>query len=815
MNKVLEKICEVDPNDSDAVKEAVSTFCSNLPNQTRTDAHRWLRALEDVINRFPKFCGSHRPTIEKYVADFLKSSNYYNVIEAAKCAQALQQVKPSQDKGATPKACWREQMLLLCNAAHSLIENLFANSISAHKKSDKGEGQDAQLLSNTPLTIALQNITKIPKRNTNIAQNKKTAIFIRLRNIFVFIQAMLVEIYPVAKPIRPQTILEVVLQVVSVTDGVNNVGLENLVGVKTEALKTLDALVACLGANLVPFSPLVFRFIMQTLRWSSESESKEYEKVRCAAYSSLVRWLRVLHVHKPSHEGRGKLWEDELTEHIISDITPPKQVIELNVNAAIPTKNLSKKAKRKLANSMLQESSMAVHIPGEKKKNNLTGELSDEVAVAALECAETLFITCGIFLKPATHKVFQERLVRECFVLESYSSSRALGLLRALEAARRGVPPSIPPPTSYCLQLYSSLLAQNSEISQFCSQALLDIRLQLHCSPPSLNFALEIQPEIKKRAEEKRNTISKRNRQVLESLLGADRMPAENMDEDVISIPDEPISKKSRQDTEPDQISLSSASVKSIDGSYESDVEDNDEENDRVVESITSNEENIYDIETVVEITPQNESEDSQDVTDRIERNVTVMIAEDIENVLSNVENEDNMSQPIVAQTNKTIESNVDDKKVVTDVKDSEDVDKTPEVDKLEATVKDTSNVPVGTINDDISQQTTIVDIDEHLPNTNETDDSDLTCGQACVSSQVTVENIEIEPKLDEGNKDNDIPKENGIPSSPEKICENGDVNVEAESAPSKTVEKNDSLTVEDMLADFVDEVIEESKTEA
>lgn len=35
-----------------------------------------------------------------------------------------------------------------------------------------------------------------------------------------------------------------------------------------------------------------------------------------------------------------------------------------------PTKNLSKKAKRKLANTQLQESAIAGHMPGEKNKSS-------------------------------------------------------------------------------------------------------------------------------------------------------------------------------------------------------------------------------------------------------------------------------------------------------------------------------------------------------------------------------------------------------------------------------------------------------------
>lgn len=131
-----------------------------------------------------------------------------------------------------------------------------------------------------------------------------------------------------------------------------------------------------------------------------------------------------------------------------------------------------------------------------------------------------------------------------------YSRSRAIGLLRTLDASRTCVPPGVSPPTQYCLQLYSSkinsqhtevcvtykpcllstLLSNDgilyykclySQISTFCSRALLNIRLHLHCSPPSLNFTIQPQPED--RSEKKKKEISARNRAALISLLGADK----------------------------------------------------------------------------------------------------------------------------------------------------------------------------------------------------------------------------------------------------------------------------------------------------
>lgn len=50
------------------------------------------------------------------------------------------------------------------------------------------------------------------------------------------------EVYPVAKPVQPQVILEVIVQALSVSSSVNT-DMEEAGTVKTQALRTLDALI--------------------------------------------------------------------------------------------------------------------------------------------------------------------------------------------------------------------------------------------------------------------------------------------------------------------------------------------------------------------------------------------------------------------------------------------------------------------------------------------------------------------------------------------------------------------------------------------
>lgn len=49
---VLSRVRDVDPNDSEAVKEAVGAFFLSLPKYKDVGCTQFLRALKDVINRY-------------------------------------------------------------------------------------------------------------------------------------------------------------------------------------------------------------------------------------------------------------------------------------------------------------------------------------------------------------------------------------------------------------------------------------------------------------------------------------------------------------------------------------------------------------------------------------------------------------------------------------------------------------------------------------------------------------------------------------------------------------------------------------------
>lgn len=91
---------------------------------------------------------------------------------------------------------------------------------------------------------------------------------------------------------------------------------------------------------------------------------------------------------------------------------------------------------------------------------------------------------------------------------------------------------------------------------------------------------------------------------------------------------------------------------------------------------------------------------------------------------------------------------------------------------------------------------------DENLPSTNETDDVQITCGQTVVVSQEepAKDTVEVEIEISAVNtKDNEI----------EETKENGDIIAANENNIEVKITSKE-ISVEDMLADFVDEVNEE-----
>lgn len=52
LDQIFNKVHTVDPNNGEAVKEALTVFFQNLVKQKEFNCNKWLRELKTIINRY-------------------------------------------------------------------------------------------------------------------------------------------------------------------------------------------------------------------------------------------------------------------------------------------------------------------------------------------------------------------------------------------------------------------------------------------------------------------------------------------------------------------------------------------------------------------------------------------------------------------------------------------------------------------------------------------------------------------------------------------------------------------------------------------
>lgn len=308
-------------------------------------------------------------------------------------------------------------------------------------------------------------------------------------------------------------------------------------------------------------------------------------------------------------------------------------------------------------------------------------------------------------------------------------------------------------------------------------------------------------------------------------------MPSEEQEE-VINILDEPPNKKQCVDEDiTEKISVSSASIQSVDIDEitdDSDVEVNEietetrshiatEDNDDIEQISENNGDNNIISNEVIEETVIEEINEDLDKDNEV--NITPVVEDsqgmielnndtDIDTSLeinTNIEDKE-IEQVQTASANDSIEvsKNIYEAQTQLPLNDSIDEDKEEHLElSMEIGYAD---------RDTTKEKVTALEnlVDDPLPSTNDTDDI-ITCGQAINIPEEVNKNNECTTETNIELGVNEAPLENGIDKSPITV-ENG---IETDDIVSvKAVNKNNDLTVEDMLADFVDEVIDEDKNQ-
>lgn len=246
--------------------------------------------------------------------------------------------------------------------------------------------------------------------------------------------------------------------------------------------------------------------------------------------------------------------------------------------------------------------------------------------------------------------------------------------------------------------------------------------------------------------------------------------------------------KKARLEVATDNISVSSESIQSIEDNDDSDLEQNTVPD---LEIVVEKKQEIEPYEEISEGLPDIIDDDSENVKDIIEKPDVLQIQEEIIIDEIAVKQSKNKIQGYEIDSTDGIniyEANTQMPSIIMDADE-----RSPSVEVVyDFPNTGKENVPIlGKLED------------ENLPSTNDTDDIQITCGQVVKNSQ----EVDGRKCVDENVATSKV---NGV-NSPEKELTNGDIPEGTKEIASKVPNNND-LTVEDMLADFVDEVKDDTQ---
>lgn len=281
---------------------------------------------------------------------------------------------------------------------------------------------------------------------------------------------------------------------------------------------------------------------------------------------------------------------------------------------------------------------------------------------------------------------------------------------------------------------------------------------------------------------------------------------------EVITIRDEPTKKRPRLDQ--DNISLSSDSICSVeitdsskDGTEELEIERNEEE---ITEDATTNDEDM-DVQNTTEVTA-NEIEsqviDSEKLSENVDQTVNEnnSIYEAKTQLDTNVSNDEDDNQTLSMEVAYDLPTAVDKVRVLDQV-DDDNLPSTNDTDDVQITcgqVALTSEDNEINITKEVDEIALVVDKEETII-TNESNDNVEKIEDTITSNCEVTNEAEINPEV---TKDVTVTTDETLTNGVEKP--NGNINEMLTQIPDNLTDKSskpDGISVEDMMADFVDEV--------
>ncbi|XP_038642677.1 proline-, glutamic acid- and leucine-rich protein 1-like [Scyliorhinus canicula] len=255
--------------------------------------------------------------------------------------------------------------------------------------------------------------------------------------------------------------------------------------------------------HLLRFADIICRLFPQLLTaWGTPrdgavpGQEKAYSSVRVKVYEVLATWVKVCGASSGVLQGSFH-HSDILLANMIADITPVADTTKLRAgkpagDGAQPLSYSKHSNKKQKLMDLNDASAMSGH-----KKQDVTA--NSDVSLAALKVCSHVILSCGSLVKEETHKKLHE-LVLPLLIRLQQGVGKASPYLRA--DCRRElyrlllflllVPNSKWPPPLHCaVRIFSR--GQNdgdTEVSAFCSEALVICNCLIHPRVPSLQLPL-------------------------------------------------------------------------------------------------------------------------------------------------------------------------------------------------------------------------------------------------------------------------------------------------------------------------------------
>ncbi|XP_067879854.1 proline-, glutamic acid- and leucine-rich protein 1 isoform X2 [Heterodontus francisci] len=465
----------------------------------------WLRAVQHIIQChvaamdgmkacmtfYPRACGSLRGKLAAYFLSRLDTASPRVQELACQCYVLLPGLGTGFAQGMKYAESWGQQLHCLLATLHSLLEQMYEGAETDPVRYE-GPGVDLPL----PLLNDSDPFHVLRLRQRFSALSKCLSL-------------LLSSDFPVPVKLPVQDVLKLVCQVLNITTkslswmGEGPLKMLVLPTIHCDTLDVLSALIIACGKHLLRFADVICRLFPQVLTtWGTPRDTavpgqeKAYSLVRVKAYEVLRMWVKVCGASSGVLQGKFH-HSDVLLANLISDITPVVDTMKLRAGKATgdvaQPLNYGKHSNKK---QKMMDLNDAAAVQGHKKRD---ANANSDVCLAALKVCSDVVLSCGSLLKEETHKKLHE-LVLPLLIRLQQGASTTSPYLRA--DCRRElyrlllflllVPNSKWPPPLHCaVRTFSRGQNDgNTEVSAFCSEALVICNCLIHPRVPSLQMPL-------------------------------------------------------------------------------------------------------------------------------------------------------------------------------------------------------------------------------------------------------------------------------------------------------------------------------------